>query len=97
MSNKIYVFYLHYFFFGAPLEKKTSRNKPVNTTIAPIHCRINNTFPNKITEPKTVKNFLVVVITEHGNGPNSVTVKNIKSCPKAPAKAKKKIWLTIIG
>lgn len=51
--------------------------RPLNTSTVAIHCLGDNTLPNKITDAKTVKNFLVVVTIEHGNGPNSVTVKKM--------------------
>uniref|UniRef100_A0A0K2UQU0 Uncharacterized protein n=1 Tax=Lepeophtheirus salmonis TaxID=72036 RepID=A0A0K2UQU0_LEPSM len=45
-------------------------------------------FPKKMTDPKTVKNFRVVVMMEHGNGPKSATQIYMKSCPSAEAKQK---------
>lgn len=62
-----------------------SKNKPVNTIKVLIHCLGKRVLPKINIEPRTVKNFLVVVIMEHGNGPNSATVKNMKYCPNAPA------------
>lgn len=62
-----------------------SRNNPENTINVPIHCLEVKLLPKISIEPKTVKNFLVVVIMEHGNGPNSATVRNMKYCPNAPA------------
>ena len=62
-----------------------SKNKPKNTISVLNHCLRERLFPKINIEPKTVKNFLVVVIIEHGNGPNSATVRNIKYCPNAPA------------
>lgn len=61
------------FFLEGPFAKKASRKSPVNTITAPNHCRCDNTLPNRITDPKTVKNFLVVVTTEQGSGPKSDT------------------------
>ena len=55
-----------------------SNDSPANTIIVPPHCRILIGFWNRITEPRIVKNFLVVVIIEHTSGPNSVTVMKIK-------------------
>ena len=36
-------------------------------------------MPKKMTEPSTVKNFLVVVIMEQGRGPNSDTHMKMKN------------------
>lgn len=44
--------------------------------MAPNHCLGSRTLPNKMTDVSTVKNFLVVVTTEQGSGPNSATCKN---------------------
>lgn len=65
-----------------------SKNNPRNTRTVAIHCLAKRLLPKNKTDPKTVKNFLVVVTIEHGSGPNSATVKNIKYCPQAPATAK---------
>ena len=39
-------------------------------------------MPNKMTEPRTVKNFLVVVTMEQGRGPNSETHMKMKNYKK---------------
>ena len=65
-----------------------SNNNPENTIKVPIHCLGIKLLPKKITEPRTVKNFLVVVMIEQGKGPKSATVRNIKYCPRAPAMEK---------
>ena len=36
-------------------------------------------MPKKMTEPRTVKNFLVVVTMEQGRGPNSETHMKMKN------------------
>lgn len=50
---------------------------PEKTITAPIHCRELKVLPKNITDVRTVKNFLVVVTTEHANGPNWETWRNI--------------------
>lgn len=60
-------------FLGTDLPKIMSKNNPVNTKIAPYHCLVDRTFPNITTEHNTVKNFRVVVTTEHDKGPNPAT------------------------
>lgn len=57
-----------------------SQNKfsPRNTRMVPTHCIVLMTFPNKITEPSMVKNFLVVVMMEQVRGPKYTTVIKIK-------------------
>ena len=52
---------------------------PVKTRIAPSHCLVMRLLPKKMTEARTVKNFLVVVIIEQGRGPKSLTHKKIKN------------------
>lgn len=47
----------------------------MKTSAVPSHCPEVRLFPNRNTEPSTLKNFLVVVITEHKSGLNSVTTK----------------------
>ena len=37
-------------------------------------------MPKKMTEPRTVKNLRVVVTTEHGSGPKSLTIRKMKNC-----------------
>lgn len=49
--------------------KAASANKPENTSSVPSHCLEESGFPKNRTEHKTVKNFRVVVTTEHANGP----------------------------
>lgn len=60
---------------GDDFEKYASRNIPRKTMLAPVHCFIVKEFPNKSTDAKTVKNFLVVVINDTSRGPNSDTCK----------------------
>jgi len=62
-----------------------SRKSPVNTMTVANHCLYRRLFPNKITEPSTVKNLRVVVMMEHGSGPKSLTVRKMKNCPRALA------------
>lgn len=42
--------------------------------MVPTHCIVVITLPNKITEPRMVKNFLVVVTMEQVRGPKYTTV-----------------------
>jgi len=65
-----------------------SQNRPIKTNTDPSHCSWVNLFPNSSTEPKTVKNFLVVVTIEHGSGPKSVTIIKMKNWPNAEATEK---------
>lgn len=51
--------------------------------IVAIHCLVNIGLPKNITDASTVKNFLVVVTIEHGKGPKSLTVQNMKNWPRA--------------
>ena len=39
-------------------------------------------FPKKMTEARTVKNFLVVVMMEQGSGPKSLTHRKMKNLKK---------------
>lgn len=52
-----------------------SAKSPANTRTAPNHWRGTKWLPNRITEHSTVKNFRVVVTTEHESGPNEDTFK----------------------
>lgn len=67
------MFTTDHFFFGDFLEKYASKKMLIKTILAPIHCINVRGFPKKITETKIVKNFLVVVIIDTSNGPNSDT------------------------
>ena len=60
-------------------------NSPVKTRAAPIHCLFERAFPKMMTDPSTVKNFLVVVTREQGRGPNSETHMKMKYWPSAEA------------
>ena len=71
--------------FFLPLSKYTSKPKPTNTNTTPTHCLNKRLLPNRTTDPRIVKNFLVVVIMEHVKGPNVVTVVKINICPMALA------------
>ena len=62
-----------------------SNTSPLNTIPVPSHCLAMRVLPKNITEPRIVKNFLVVVMMEHIRGPNSVTVMKMKFCPIALA------------
>lgn len=46
--------------------------------MVPSHCNSVMTFPNNNTEPRMVKNFLVVVTMEQVSGPKYTTVIKIK-------------------
>ena len=50
----------------------------MNTKAAPIHCLCPRALPKMTTEPRTVKNFLVVVQIEQGSGPKSETHQKMK-------------------
>ena len=52
---------------------------PVKTKTAPHHWWGRRLLPKKMTEPRTVKNFLVVVTMEQGRGPNSETHMKMKN------------------
>ena len=52
---------------------------PENTKTAPSHCLSTRVFPKKMTDPSTVKNFLVVVMIEQGSGPNSLMHMKMKN------------------
>ena len=70
---------------------------PENTKAAPNHCRPLSAFPKKMTEPRTVKNFRVVVAMEQGSGPNSVTHMKMKYWPRAEATEKVASWPRTAG
>ena len=57
-----------------------SSPRPTNTDTTPIHCLATRALPNSSTEASIVKNFRVVVIIEHVNGPKFATVMKIKFC-----------------
>lgn len=46
--------------------------------MVPTHCITLMALPNRITEPRMVKNFLVVVTMEQVRGPKFTTVKKMK-------------------
>lgn len=48
--------------------------------MVPSHCKVVITFPNNSTEPRMVKNFLVVVTMEQVRGPKYTTVMKMKVC-----------------
>ena len=50
----------------------------MKTKTTPTHCRGNMVLLNMMTEPRNVKNFLVVVKMEQVRGPKLVMVVNIK-------------------
>lgn len=56
-----------------------SKNNPENTINVANHCLGSKLLPNNNTDAKTVKNFLLVVIMEHGSEPNSTTIKYTKN------------------
>lgn len=51
---------------------------PRNTRTVPTHCIMLMTLPNRMTEPRMVKNFLVVVMMEQVRGPKYTTVIKMK-------------------
>lgn len=51
---------------------------PMNTRMVPNHCKGAMTLPNNSTEPRMVKNFLVVVTMEQVRGPKYTTVIKMK-------------------
>ena len=84
-------------FFGLDFPNTPSKTNPVNTKIAPSHCLSIKWFPKNITDARTVKNLRVVVINEHGKGPNSETHMKMKYCPKALATDTLASCHTIVG
>lgn len=46
--------------------------------MVPNHCIVLMTLPKRITEPRMVKNFLVVVTMEQVRGPKYTTVMKMK-------------------
>lgn len=58
--------------------KNISAKSPLKTRTRPIHCRKISALPRISTENKTVKNFRVVVATEHANGPYVATCNEQK-------------------
>lgn len=46
--------------------------------MVPDHCRVLMELPNRRTEPRMVKNFLVVVTMEQVRGPKLTTVRKMK-------------------
>lgn len=57
-----------------------SNPRPRNTKTTPTHCRERRGCENINTDPRIVKNFLVVVNIEHVRGPKCVMVRKIKFC-----------------
>ena len=47
-----------------------SKPSPTNTRHTPSHCWVIKELPKMSTEPRIVKNFLVVVKMEQVSGPN---------------------------
>lgn len=45
--------------------------------MVPVHCRVLMELPNRRTEPRMVKNFLVVVTMEQVRGPKLTTVRKM--------------------
>ena len=86
-----------YFVSFIVLPNLSLRTSPAKTMAVPTHCRVMRALPKKTTEPRIVKNFLVVVMMEHMSGPNSDTVMKMKFCPNAEAKPKVIISGTISG
>ena len=62
------------------LPKEISNPRPMNTSTTPNHCLLRREFPNMRTEPRIVKNFLVVVKIEHVRGPKFVIVVKMNIC-----------------
>ena len=56
----------------------TSNPKPRNTKTTPTHCRDIKGLLKIMTEPRNVKNFLVVVKMEQVRGPKLVIVVKMK-------------------
>lgn len=57
---------------------QTNEGSPRKTSTVPSHCKEVMTFPNRRTEPRMVKNFLVVVTMEQVRGPKLTTVMKMK-------------------
>lgn len=53
--------------------ESTAQYAPVKTITVPSHCLELKALPKNSTDARTVKNFLVVVTTEHASGPNCET------------------------
>lgn len=51
---------------------------PRKTRTVPVHCSVLMELPNSRTEPRMVKNFLVVVTMEQVRGPKLTTVRKMK-------------------
>lgn len=51
---------------------------PRKTRTVPVHCSVLMELPNRRTEPRMVKNFLVVVTMEQVRGPKLTTVRKMK-------------------
>ena len=60
--------------------KTLSSPRPAKTRSTPPHCLGRSGLENRMTDPRMVKNFLVVVIMEQVSGPKVVTVTKIKCC-----------------
>ena len=63
-------------------KSKNSKNKqikPAKTRAVPNHCLVMRLLPKKMTDARTVKNFLVVVMMEQGRGPKSLTHRKMKN------------------
>lgn len=57
-------------------------HSPRKTRMVPSHCKGVMMFPNNSTEPRMVKNFLVVVTMEQVRGPKYTTVIKMKVCKR---------------
>lgn len=68
------------------LPKALSSDKPANTNIVPVHCKMVRGCLKISTEPSIVKNLRVVVMMLQGSGPKYVTVRKIKFCKYIQAK-----------
>lgn len=58
--------------------KCVSRLSPRKTRMVPVHCSVVMELPKRRTEPRMVKNFLVVVTMEQVRGPKLTTVRKMK-------------------
>lgn len=82
-------------FAGRP--KYMSNPSPKNTRATPNHCLPCSGLLKISTEPRMVKNFLVVVKMEHVRGPKLLMVVNMKFCPMALAIPNTKMLNSTVG
>ena len=59
--------------------KIIKQTEPAKTRAVPNHCLVMRLLPKKMTDARTVKNFLVVVMMEQGRGPKSLTHRKMKN------------------